>query len=427
MPDFSYLATVIVPIYNSEKFLKNCIDSIICQTADLSKIQVLMINDGSTDTSETICKNYCKKYDNFFFISKENEGLSKTRNRGLKEAEGKYIFYLDSDDSLRKDTIKSVTDFFDTVYDEVDLVTYRITQYYNGRPKLVHYRYKTLIKSGVYDLNLPENAFITQTNINICVKNRGEKNILFDFTENFKHEDEKYCCDVLSEKMKIGFCADGEYIYNRNNENSIASSSFSPDIVFDAATEFYEKLFSRYAYKVPPYFQGIVFNDLRWKFKEEKLYPTKYNDAELGSAHKRIAALLERIDTDIIIKHPTVTAEHIHYWLNLKPNCSPAALTFPKSVCVFADGTRILNEHSFKAKVKDGKAVIKSPVFTYLNKSQYSVEFDCGDKKIMVDSFDNYSDGVLNFPEFKLPDVIPQNSKAYLIINLQRYKLDLIK
>ena len=141
MCDFPFIATVIVPIYNSEKFLDKCISSLINQSADFSKIEVLLINDGSTDSSESICRKYSDKYENIKLISKENEGLSITRNRGLSLAKGKYIFFLDSDDTLREDTIDSVVNFFETVYDKVDLVTYRITQYYNGKPKLVHYRY----------------------------------------------------------------------------------------------------------------------------------------------------------------------------------------------------------------------------------------------------------------------------------------------
>ena len=126
MPE--YKATVIIPVYNVEKFVESCLASLTEQTIGFENIEVLLVNDGSTDNSEKICKGFADKYENVVLYSKENEGLSKTRNYALTRANGKYIFFLDSDDKLRADTVKSVTDFFDTVYDEVDLVTYKIIQ-----------------------------------------------------------------------------------------------------------------------------------------------------------------------------------------------------------------------------------------------------------------------------------------------------------
>ena len=130
MPE--YKATVIIPVYNVEKFVESCLASLTEQTIGFENNEVLLVNDGSTDNSEKICKGFADKYENVVLYSKENEGLSKTRNYALTRANGKYIFFLDSDDRLRADTVKSVTDFFDTVYDEVDLVTYKIIQYFNG-------------------------------------------------------------------------------------------------------------------------------------------------------------------------------------------------------------------------------------------------------------------------------------------------------
>lgn len=100
-------------------------------------MEILLINDGSRDGSADICRRWADEYENIHFYSKENEGLSKTRNFGLRHAQGKYIFFLDSDDTLAPDTVKSVVDYFDTVYNEVDLVTYRITQYFKMRRRSI--------------------------------------------------------------------------------------------------------------------------------------------------------------------------------------------------------------------------------------------------------------------------------------------------
>ena len=115
--DSEYQASVIVPVYNVEQYLGICLDSLVNQTMDKSKMEVLVINDGSPDNSWDICLEYSKKYDFIKIFSKENEGLSATRNFGIKHAKGKYLFFLDSDDYFTPETVKKVTRFFFFLYD----------------------------------------------------------------------------------------------------------------------------------------------------------------------------------------------------------------------------------------------------------------------------------------------------------------------
>ncbi len=399
MPE--YKATVIVPVYNVERFLRGCLKSLTEQTIGFENIEVVLVNDGSTDNSEAVCREFADKYDNVFLYSKENEGLSKTRNYGLARSHGKYIFFLDSDDKLRADTVKSVTDFFDTVYDEVDLVTYRIIHYYGEKPVIVHYRYRTLTKTGVYDLTDPDNRFITQTNINICIKNRGEDNLLFDTTPNFRHEDEKYCCDILREKMKIGFCSDGEYIYNRDNVDSIVSTKFSSENIFDTSMTFYEKLFDSFGRFVPTYYQGIVFNDLRWKLKDGKLLPLHLSGEDWEKANIRIDRLLARIEEDTIVLHPSVSENRLFYWLLRRPNSHPTVVCTDKGISIVSDGRKLYETKKIRIAVKDSKARLVSPVFFLLKKE--NVRLFSGENEIPLDfKKDMRSDDPLDFmPSFE--------------------------
>lgn len=91
-----YKISVIIPIYNNEKYIGRCFDSLAAQTLD--GLQILMINDGSTDGTETICQDYAKRYSNFEYYSKENGGSASARNVGLEHATGEYIGFVDSDD-----------------------------------------------------------------------------------------------------------------------------------------------------------------------------------------------------------------------------------------------------------------------------------------------------------------------------------------
>ncbi len=95
--------SVIVPVYNVEKYLKECLDSILSQS--LREIEVIAINDGSPDNSLEILKEYEKKDSRVVVIDKKNEGVGKARNDGLKKASGEFIAFMDSDDFYPSDTV----------------------------------------------------------------------------------------------------------------------------------------------------------------------------------------------------------------------------------------------------------------------------------------------------------------------------------
>lgn len=418
MPDFKYKVSVVIPVYNAQEFIKPCIESLLCQTIEFSQMQILLINDGSTDNSEALCKEYAEKYENVFLHTKPNEGAPEARNFGIRKAEGKYIFYLDSDDSVKPETIESVCSFFDTVYDEVDLVTYKIIQYYQGRPSIVHYRYMTLTKTGVYDLTKPENRFITQTHMNICVKNLKENNHYF---ANIKHEDEKYCCEILRDKMKIGYCDKGEYIYNRNNINSVVSTQFSPELIFETSMKIYEDLFEPYKGNVPLYFQGIVFNDFRWTLMDGKFLPTHLDGEEWIKANRRIDSLLRRMDADTIILHPSLSVTDMHYWLKRRGGCT--VINDSSQVLVCCEGKAILCVSKFKAVRKGSLVSIKSPVFNHLKKSQ--VEFRVNGETVSFNMATDHYDKSSCEPNSFYPSltVTDENARITVLINSIEYEV----
>ena len=93
--------SVIVPIYNVEEYLAECLDSIVCQTKQ--DFEVIMVDDGSTDSSGEIAKSYAEKYPNFHYFYKENNGLGCARNYGVEHSNSKYIIFMDSDDKISED------------------------------------------------------------------------------------------------------------------------------------------------------------------------------------------------------------------------------------------------------------------------------------------------------------------------------------
>lgn len=91
--------SIIIPVYNLSKYLEKSLDSIIKQTI-FEKLEIIIINDGSTDNSREICQKYVNKYHNFILIDKENGGVSSARNLGINNAHSKYICFFDGDDTL---------------------------------------------------------------------------------------------------------------------------------------------------------------------------------------------------------------------------------------------------------------------------------------------------------------------------------------
>lgn len=102
------LLSVIVPVYNVEKYLKRCLESILVQS--WNDYEIILVDDGSTDSSAQICDLYAEKYEMIRVIHKENKGLSDTRNRGIEEASGEYVYFPDSDDWLEPNTFSELSD-----------------------------------------------------------------------------------------------------------------------------------------------------------------------------------------------------------------------------------------------------------------------------------------------------------------------------
>lgn len=100
------LVSVIVPVYNVERYLRECLESILAQT--YNELEVILVDDGSTDGSGKICDEYAEKYDHFSVIYKKNEGLGMARNTGLEHMRGDYVTFVDSDDYIEPTCIQTL-------------------------------------------------------------------------------------------------------------------------------------------------------------------------------------------------------------------------------------------------------------------------------------------------------------------------------
>ena len=128
--------SVIVPVYNVERYLPRCIDSILNQT--FKNIEIIIINDGSTDNSKIILDKYCKNNNNIKLIDKNNEGLSQARNDGLKHASGEFVMFVDSDDWIELDMISVMYKYLVENNSDVIISTYTREYEEKSIPRILH-------------------------------------------------------------------------------------------------------------------------------------------------------------------------------------------------------------------------------------------------------------------------------------------------
>ncbi len=135
MPDVS----IIIPVYNAQKYLEECVESIIAQS-DFLKSEVILIDDGSSDRSREICDAYSSKYNNIFTIHKENAGVSAARNDGIKAASSDIIMFCDADDFLMNDILTGV---INTARDfSPDLIFWNYTYENDGKKSVTDFPFE---------------------------------------------------------------------------------------------------------------------------------------------------------------------------------------------------------------------------------------------------------------------------------------------
>ncbi len=129
------LVSVIVPVYNTERYLRRCLDSVMAQT--YRNWECLCVNDGSPDRSSDILREYASKDSRIRVFTRENQGISCTRNFALQHAEGEYLIFLDSDDSIHPQLLEIC--IYQALRDGSDLVVYGLSHSYRNLNKIFHF------------------------------------------------------------------------------------------------------------------------------------------------------------------------------------------------------------------------------------------------------------------------------------------------
>lgn len=210
------LISVIVPIYNNEKYLVRCIDSLINQT--YSNIEILLINDGSKDRSGEICEEYAKKESRIRVFHQEYLGVSEARNTGVENAKGEYIIFLDGDDEAHPDYVKKL---YDTLTENnLDIAQCCLIRIKNGQPIN-----KLEVKDGVRIFDGKEmqmKTFERNRYFSMVVCGKLFKKSLFDglkFPKGRINEDESLIYLLYWRSKRVGIIDDYLYLYHYNGDS----------------------------------------------------------------------------------------------------------------------------------------------------------------------------------------------------------------
>lgn len=226
MENNNILLSIIIPVYNVEKYLQECVKSII--ECNFENYEIILVDDGSTDNSSMICDELEKKYHTTIsVIHKNNGGLSSARNEGIKNAHGKYLMFIDSDDKIN---------FFDLkkyIKNNPDIIQYKMVYYYEKNDRYIKLR----------DINVNENDNIMQfienqiingtLSISACDKIVKKdfiiKNDLY-FEEGLLSEDIDWSLKIYLIAESIEAYNDEVYIYRQQRNNSITKTDSNKKI-----------------------------------------------------------------------------------------------------------------------------------------------------------------------------------------------------
>ena len=210
-----YKVSVIIPVYNVEEYLSECIDSVVKQT--LQDIEIILIDDGSTDGSGEICDKYAEKNNNILVVHQENRGLSCVRNRGIEIASGEYVQFLDSDDYITEnacEVLYNAAKKYGTDVIRGDLVGYQRKTEVDNKPLKVTEYLKCALDYKFYDIITVLDLVKRETLLRRKIK----------FIEGCSYEDQQYMMNFLSDENSTIVKISHPFYFYRMRPGSITKS-----------------------------------------------------------------------------------------------------------------------------------------------------------------------------------------------------------
>lgn len=266
------LISIIIPVYNVELYLEACISSIVNQS--LSNIEIILVDDGSTDNSGLICDEWKNRDNRISVIHQPNAGLSAARNIGTSFANSNLIMYIDSDDLLHKEACKIVYNLLTST--KADMVVFGYDMFLNNIPDLT----KIINLNNYVELSASEalfEMFLPYSSFNITAWNKlyyKRYNLSHTFPHNIIHEDFFVIPFIVSELSRIIYLKESLY-YVRKTPGSITRKTYSLKRLDELAgvETTYNLLKSKQEYSEA---LNLFYRIYLWKLCDHMMYLDKY-------------------------------------------------------------------------------------------------------------------------------------------------------
>ena len=224
------MVSVIIPVYNVEKYIDKCLESVVNQT--YKNLEIIVINDGSTDESEEVIKKYLNKHSNIKYIYQENKGVSSARNAALTYANGKYVMFIDSDDYIDKYTIEKM--YFNAEKYDSDMVVCGHVRFYDDISRKEIFNYYNY-QDRLFDRNKVFNLMLElKVKGYLCDKLFKRESLI---NNNFVLEPNRYIEDWFPVIKYVSKCDNisfvGEPLYYYRQRSSSALHTIKPKLLED--------------------------------------------------------------------------------------------------------------------------------------------------------------------------------------------------
>jgi glycosyltransferase involved in cell wall biosynthesis len=323
------MISMIVPVYQSEKYIEDCIQSILNQT--YSDIELILVDDGSTDGSGIICDEYSRIDRRVRVIHTENKGVSHARNIGIENSKGEYILFVDSDDTIDKNMIKEMITAVDET--ECDIVVSSFAYVYPNEIKTIS---NLPINTGIYSVSdffihfyqLYYSGILSNIGIKLYKSSIIKENLI-KFDDRYSIcEDINFCLDYIMKSNSIFFLNKPLYFYNKLNINTLMSSY--KENLFEAKKIVFEKLSyimnkNNILSKLQNEYYSTVMKDSIMIISNE----FQFND---NRSYAKIKKNLMKVlfDNEVILSKSIVNSKNIRrrFFYNLIWLRSPLIITF---------------------------------------------------------------------------------------------------
>lgn len=313
-----WLISTVVPVYNVRSYIAQTLDSIIGQTVGFEQnVQLIIIDDGSTDGSDEICKEFAERYpDNIEYVKQENAGVSTARNNGLHLAQGEYVHFLDSDDVISNDFYKRGIKFLEENKGAVDFVAAKI-RFFDGSIDAHPNNYKFERQRVINVDEEPDNPIM---HVSSCIfVSNAVRNEAFD-TKLKIAEDAKFVADVLRKKRSYGVLAKSALYYRKRSDNSSAINGQFRNKSFYTVTpkRFLKHLLDSWSEggRSTLYAQCVVLYDMHWRLDQKA---QSVLTAEEENEYKdQLRLLSKRLDDRTILKKRGASVMEKRYILTQK-------------------------------------------------------------------------------------------------------------